>query len=194
MDRYNERVRNQGIPEDEMHAICIPEELVTRNGACQVPIELDEPLNGVKFDVVIVSSSSIPRPHTLTTSQCCMSYHHFGSISYVTRMLASFLKPGGYLFVADVESVPQTSNHSESGTELEILEPIFSDGVCDAGIVVHKYGFSEKSIRSVFEEAGLLGSFRYEIVTQAFKKGKAVKIFLASGVKPLSAQSILSEG
>ncbi|KAE9408864.1 hypothetical protein BT96DRAFT_913578 [Gymnopus androsaceus JB14] len=124
-------IRNQGIPEEEMHAVCVPEELVTDVG--EAPTELEKLLGGLKFDVVI----------------CCMAYHHIRSIPSITCTLSSCLKPGGYLFVADVESVSRPSS-SAGDLELGPLEPIFSDGVCDAGIVVHQYGFSEQSIKTVF--------------------------------------------
>ena len=36
--------------------------------------------------------------------QCCASYHHSPSIPETTRALASFLKPGGSLLVADIKA------------------------------------------------------------------------------------------
>lgn len=43
-------------------------------------------LDGMKFDVVV----------------CASSYHHFLSIEDVTKALASYLKPGGSVLVADL--------------------------------------------------------------------------------------------
>jgi cyclopropane fatty-acyl-phospholipid synthase-like methyltransferase len=45
VDYYNQRVYNQGIPEDQMRALC-----VHLTGA-------DTDLDGQKFDVIVVSSS-----------------------------------------------------------------------------------------------------------------------------------------
>ncbi|KAF9061436.1 S-adenosyl-L-methionine-dependent methyltransferase [Rhodocollybia butyracea] len=167
--KYNERVGNQGIPEDEMHAICLPEELLKDELHPEIyekgkQSEFQTALGGRKFDVAI----------------CCMSYHHFPSISSITHLLASILNPGGFLFVADVESIPRPSTIDDPE-----YEPLFSNGVCEAGIVMHKYGFSKQDMRNVFAEAGLGDGFKYEIATQAIKHGKPVNIFLATGIKPL---------
>ncbi|KAH7874442.1 S-adenosyl-L-methionine-dependent methyltransferase [Lentinula edodes] len=161
VDRYNKRVENQGIPREEMRAICIPEQLQTHAN----DLRLAKLLGDIEFDVAI----------------CCMSYHHFPSISSITRTLSSLLKPGGHLYIADVESIPiQSTPHGPSNNS----------------VVMHKYGFSKLEMKDVFVQAGLadidaasetghIGSrFTYSIATRAFKKGKAVNIFLARGVKP----------
>ncbi|KAJ3772460.1 S-adenosyl-L-methionine-dependent methyltransferase [Lentinula raphanica] len=169
VDRYNTRVANQGIEPEEMRAICVPENLLDKPEESRS--RLRNLLGGIEFDVAI----------------CCMSYHHFPSISSATRTLSSLLKPGGYLYVADVESIPAQPSAPESDT-------IFPQGACEAGIVVHKYGFSKLEMLHVFVEAGLAeldektgqaNRFGYDIVTRAFKNGKAVNIFLASGIKLL---------
>ncbi|CAA7260916.1 unnamed protein product [Cyclocybe aegerita] len=74
VDLYNQRVSNQGIPPEEMRAVCV--ELKGEDG------ELD----GLKFDVII----------------CSMSYHHFESVEDITRTLSFFLKPGAALLVLDI--------------------------------------------------------------------------------------------
>ncbi|KAJ3855341.1 S-adenosyl-L-methionine-dependent methyltransferase [Lentinula lateritia] len=185
VDRYNKRVENQGIHHEEMRAICIPEQLLTHADVSdENDLRLAKLLGDVEFDVAI----------------CCMSYHHFPSIFSITRTLSSLLKPGGHLYIADVESIPMDStphgpgnNNKQSASD---LEAIFPDGICDAGVVTHKYGFSELEMKDVFVQAGLadidaasetgqIGDrFTYSIATRAFKKGKAVNIFLARGVKP----------
>ncbi|KIK69766.1 hypothetical protein GYMLUDRAFT_212600 [Collybiopsis luxurians FD-317 M1] len=185
VDRYNERASNQGIPEEEMRAICIPEELFSNLNEVEATKNVEqirELLDGAVFDVVV----------------CCMSYHHFRSISYVTRILSSFLKPGGRLFVADVESVPRSTASPDVSHHMDTFEPIFEDGACDAGIIVHKYGFSAQEMKNVFAEAGLVHtdsetgktSFEYSIVTRALKQGKKVNIFLASGAKDKNSDNI----
>ncbi|KAJ3756676.1 S-adenosyl-L-methionine-dependent methyltransferase [Lentinula raphanica] len=181
VDRYNTRVTNQGIEPEEMRAICVPENLLDNPEESRS--RLKNLLGGIEFDVAI----------------CCMSYHHFASITSATRTLSSLLKPGGYLYVADVESIPAQPSAPESDTNAAPhsafnREPIFPQGACEAGIVVHKYGFSKLEMLHVFVEAGLAeldektgqaNRFGYDIVTRAFKNGKAVNIFLASGIKLL---------
>ncbi|EIN07939.1 S-adenosyl-L-methionine-dependent methyltransferase [Punctularia strigosozonata HHB-11173 SS5] len=90
VDEFNRRVSNQGIPPEEMKAVCT--DLQAAEGA----------LDGQKFDVVV----------------CLAAYHHFASPSEVSRTLVYFLKPGGALFVMDVMKnpsgevvIPATHNH-----------------------------------------------------------------------------------
>ncbi|KAF8682959.1 S-adenosyl-L-methionine-dependent methyltransferase [Rhizoctonia solani] len=79
VEYYNERVANQGIPPEEMRAICT--ELVERNTSDT------DPFDGVEFDVIV----------------CTQAYHHFEDIDDVTKTLASYLKPGtGVLVVVDM--------------------------------------------------------------------------------------------
>ncbi|KAG1865331.1 S-adenosyl-L-methionine-dependent methyltransferase [Suillus subluteus] len=74
VDQYNQSVLNQGIPPEEMRAVC-----------CDLTAAPNQ-LDGMKFDVVV----------------CASSYHHFPSIEDVTKALVSYLKPGGSLLVADL--------------------------------------------------------------------------------------------
>ncbi|GLB35538.1 putative methyltransferase [Lyophyllum shimeji] len=74
VDQFNLRVSNQGIPLEEMQAVCA--ELKGEQGE----------LGDEKFDVIV----------------CASAYHHFTSIDDVTRILAYFLKPGGTLLVVDL--------------------------------------------------------------------------------------------
>jgi len=76
--QYNLRVENQGIPPEEMQAVC-----AELKGTA-------EELDGLKFDVVV----------------CANAYHHFDSIESVTHTLAFFLKPGGSLLVSDILKSP----------------------------------------------------------------------------------------
>ncbi|KAF8955573.1 S-adenosyl-L-methionine-dependent methyltransferase [Flammula alnicola] len=82
VDIFNEAVSNQGIPPEEMRAVCV--ELKGEEG------ELD----GLKFDVIV----------------CSASYHHFDSINDITRMLAFFSKPGGVLLVVDIMPKDESSS------------------------------------------------------------------------------------
>ncbi|CAE6429569.1 unnamed protein product [Rhizoctonia solani] len=93
VDYYNERVANQGIPPDEMKAICA--ELVER-GTGNVDL-----FNGIEFDVIV----------------CTQAYHHFEDINGVTKTLASYLKPGtGVLVVVDmIRSSESEKLHKDHG-------------------------------------------------------------------------------
>jgi len=73
VEHYNKRVSNQGIPPEEMHAVCTD---LSGKG------ELD----GLEFDVIV----------------CAQAYHHFPSIEDVTKNLFSYLKQGGALLVVDL--------------------------------------------------------------------------------------------
>ncbi|KAK0210155.1 S-adenosyl-L-methionine-dependent methyltransferase [Desarmillaria ectypa] len=76
VDQYNTRVHNQGIPPEDMRALCI--ELKGEEG------ELD----GSKFDIVL----------------CSMAYHHLPFPQETTKRLAFFVKPGGTLLVTDYQA------------------------------------------------------------------------------------------
>ncbi|QRW26838.1 methyltransferase domain protein [Rhizoctonia solani] len=93
VEYYNERVANQGIPPEEMRAICT--ELVERNTSDT------DPFDGVEFDVIV----------------CTQAYHHFDDIDDVTKTLASYLKPGtGVLVVVDmIRSSESEKLHKDHG-------------------------------------------------------------------------------
>ncbi|KAK0455185.1 S-adenosyl-L-methionine-dependent methyltransferase [Desarmillaria tabescens] len=84
VDQYNTRVHNQGIPPEDMRALCI--ELKGEEG------ELD----GSKFDVVLASKGY--------GVQCSMAYHHMPFPQETTKRLAFFVKPGGILLVTDYQA------------------------------------------------------------------------------------------
>ncbi|KDR81973.1 hypothetical protein GALMADRAFT_240367 [Galerina marginata CBS 339.88] len=90
VDIFNKHVSNQGIPPEEMRAVCV--ELKGEEG------ELD----GLKFDVIT----------------CSASYHHFDDINKITKTLAFFLKPGGILFVVDVTPKEASGSSSSSSSSL----------------------------------------------------------------------------
>ncbi|KAI0070562.1 S-adenosyl-L-methionine-dependent methyltransferase [Panus rudis PR-1116 ss-1] len=139
VDIYNERVANQGIPPDEMRAVCV--ELKGE------PEELD----GAKFDVIT----------------CAAAYHHFASVEDMTRILVSFLKPGGSLIITDIIK-----------SEQDIVKEEYRH------IVAHARGFSEDDIRNLFENAGLT-DFKYAFFTKATFAGMEISFFIARGTKPV---------
>ncbi|CEL54548.1 putative methyltransferase C1347,09 OS=Schizosaccharomyces pombe (strain 972 / ATCC 24843) GN=SPBC1347.09 PE=3 SV=1 [Rhizoctonia solani AG-1 IB] len=93
VDYYNERVANQGIPPEEMRAICT--ELVERGTSDA------DPFDGIEFDVIV----------------CTQAYHHFEDINGVTRSLVSYLKPQtGVLVVIDMIRSPESEKlHKDHG-------------------------------------------------------------------------------
>ncbi|QRV86796.1 methyltransferase domain protein [Ceratobasidium sp. AG-Ba] len=144
VDYYNERVANQGIPADEMRAICA--ELKERGTTDP------DPLDGIEFDVVV----------------CTNAYHHFDDINTVTKILASYLKPGsGTLLVIDlIRSPVSESLHKDHGH-----------------VVAHKGGFAEEDIRNAFIQAGGLENFSFEVAFEMSNNSKSVDLFIAKGVR-----------
>ncbi|PSR73300.1 hypothetical protein PHLCEN_2v10828 [Hermanssonia centrifuga] len=112
----------------------------------------DTELDGQKFDVIV----------------CAAAYHHFSDVKEMTRILVSFLKPGGSLLVADI-----VKDENRGGPEL--LEHFHH-------VVAHKSGFSEPEMRDTFETGGL-GAFEFGTVTRAKLHGDDVDFFLAKGTK-----------
>ncbi|KAG9088205.1 hypothetical protein FS749_002344 [Ceratobasidium sp. UAMH 11750] len=144
VDYYNERVANQGIPNDEMRAICV--ELKERG------TEEPDALDGIEFDVIV----------------CTNAYHHFGDVGVITKILASYLKPGtGTLLVIDlIRSPTSESLHKDHGH-----------------VVAHKGGFVEETIRDAFVGAAGLQDFSFEIAFDMGQGGKSVDLFIAKGVR-----------
>ncbi|KAL1749124.1 hexaprenyldihydroxybenzoate methyltransferase [Schizophyllum fasciatum] len=136
--RYNERVGQQGLQPEDMRAICIEPEAELKD------------LEG-KFDVVV----------------CAASYHHFPSIEDATRRLASALKPGGTLMVADLVKAK----------EAEDLYPEHSD----LSLVCHRGGIAEADIRDTFQKAELKDTHYTSHDIAAKRKGKPVTFFLMTG-------------
>ncbi|KAG1736891.1 S-adenosyl-L-methionine-dependent methyltransferase [Suillus paluster] len=145
VDRYNQSVANQGIPHEEMRAVC-----------CDLTATSNQ-LDGMKFDVVV----------------CASSYHHFPSIEEVTKALASYLKPGGSLLVADLMKP----------SSVESTQELFPTGA--HSIVAHRGGFEEADIKAVFEGAGLI-NFAFVTAGKAKKQGHPIQFFLASGTKEVA--------
>ncbi|KAF9559595.1 S-adenosyl-L-methionine-dependent methyltransferase [Agrocybe pediades] len=166
VDVFNERVLNQGIPPEEMRAVCV--ELKGVEG------ELD----GQKFDVIT----------------CSVSYHHFEDINSITKMLSFFLKPGGTLFVVDISPPAKEGHHEEShhhhhhhydhhhdghshGSSSDALFPEHVQHV-----VPHKHGLSREMIQAAFDGAALT-SFTFEIISTVMLHGKEGQLFVATGTK-----------
>ncbi|KAG0706468.1 S-adenosyl-L-methionine-dependent methyltransferase [Suillus ampliporus] len=148
VDQYNQSVANQGIPLEEMKAVC-----------CDLTAAPNQ-LDGMKFDVVV----------------CASSYHHFPSIKEVTKALASYLKPGGSLLVADLRK-PSSAESAQERFPTEAHN-----------IVAHKGGFEEADIKAAFEGAGLV-NFAFVTAGKAKQHGHPVQFFLASGTKEVTEEA-----
>jgi len=148
VDQFNLRASNQGLAPDEMKAVCVD---LRRE---------DHELHGRKFDVIV----------------CSMAYHHFSSVEDVTRLLASFLRPGGSLLVADVD---------RSTLQTDIF-PHQHDGHGHEHIVAHQRGFGEEDIKGVFGSAGL--EFKeFGVVASGKMHGRDVDFFVARGIRSATA-------
>jgi hypothetical protein len=133
-------------------------------------------LDGTKFDVVTVSLS---RPfifytysHTL---QSTMAFHHLPSIPTTTRILSSFLKPGGALIVCDFRRPSDYDPHNppEGAEDLSKFKEMLP----------HVHGVTEEDMRAAFEGAGLV-DIKIEHVSDAKAHGHASVIYVTRGFKP----------
>ena len=134
VDRYNKGAKALGISHGAMHAI-----------ACELEDDPAE-LRGQQFDVITVSIQlSVMCVDKNPFVQCTVAYHHFASIEEKTKLLASYLKPGGSLIVVDLHR-PDASG----------------DGVPEYfNATVVQIGVTEKEMRDVFERAGLI-DFKFQ--------------------------------
>lgn len=168
VDLFNEHVSNQGIPPEEMRAVCV--ELKGEEGE----------LEGLKFDVITVCVFAFETALLLQIlivilpPQCASSYHHFESIDNITKTLAFFLKPGGVLFVVDV-----TPKESEGSSEPD--NNLFPEKFHH--VVAHQHGLSESAMKTAFDGAGLI-SFSFEPISTVHVHEREAVLFIAKGVKP----------
>ena len=100
-----------------------------------------------------------------------MAYHHFSSIEQTTRVLFSFLKPGGTLLVAD-------------GVKSDEMDPFGQGDSLPRHIVAHRGGFAESEIREAFEKAGF-ADISWRPSVRISIKEKEMKIFVAKGIRPV---------
>ncbi|KAI6044389.1 S-adenosyl-L-methionine-dependent methyltransferase [Pisolithus marmoratus] len=136
VDVYNNSAKEQSLFPDGRKAVRVDR------------LAENEPqLEGMLFDVVV----------------CASSYHHFPSIVDVTKVLVSYLKPGGSLLVTDMikGEYPMLQAHHP---------------------VPHKGGFEAEDMRTAFETAGL-HKFSFAEVASVEFAGYPVTMFLASGEK-----------
>ncbi|OCH94873.1 S-adenosyl-L-methionine-dependent methyltransferase [Obba rivulosa] len=145
VESYNKRTSELGFAPEKMKAVC-----------AELKGEEHE-LGGAKFDLIV----------------CSLSYHHFASIDAITRTLASFLKPGGSLLVADRLPTEETEEKAAEDYPENVRHT-----------VAHFNGFDEPEMRRVFEGVGLQ-QFQFMDGLTGTILGKDFKLFIARGVKPL---------
>ncbi|KAK1236419.1 hypothetical protein PQX77_000359 [Marasmius sp. AFHP31] len=129
VDEFNKNVKKWGLGEDgNISAIHAD---LTEGG-----------LDGRKFDIIFVRSlCRLPyrvfMPNQHQSIQSSMVYHHLPSPEETTKLLASYLKPGGRLLVTD-----WIKGERETYTE-------------QIGSIMKVDGFSEEEMKFVFESGGL---------------------------------------
>ena len=100
-----------------------------------------------------------------------MAFHHFATPENTSKILASFVKPGGSLFVIDILS-DGTGRDLVHGDELDDVVP-------------HKGGFDEARMKAMFTGAGLADFEMGVLVPDLVVRENTFSTFLARGVKPL---------
>ncbi|KZT67006.1 S-adenosyl-L-methionine-dependent methyltransferase [Daedalea quercina L-15889] len=142
VDEYNLQASKHGLS-DKLKATC-------------VELKADSQLDAStqRFDIVL----------------CTMAFHHFASPEDVTKILASFLKPGGSLLVADL---------LEDSSKTQVIEGE------QYKHVPHKSGFDEGRMQDIFTRAGLADFEMGELISGLPILEHKVTLFLARGVKPL---------
>ncbi|KAI0344984.1 S-adenosyl-L-methionine-dependent methyltransferase [Trametopsis cervina] len=144
VDVYNRRVAEHGIPPEKMKAV-----RATLKGE-------EGELDGAKFDVIV----------------CAAAYHHFPDVNEITRILYTFLKPGGALLITDGIRDPSPDALL---ADAEVQEKY-------GHVIAHKGGFSDAEVREIFENAGLVG-FDYRPAGEATWQGRTLRFFLARGLR-----------
>ncbi|BFZ64486.1 hypothetical protein YB2330_005632 [Saitoella coloradoensis] len=105
-------------------------------------------MRGVCADLLSLGKGEKPEPGVEKGSfdvvVCSMSYHHFHSISHATQVLTSYLKPSGYLIVADIARTPDTVRVFQRNEDIR-------------EVVSHVGGLEVEEVRRIMREAGLGG-------------------------------------
>ena len=115
----------------------------------------------------------------------------------MSQHLASFLKAGGVLLVADNidtrSSEHSSTNEGDTHNESSGPYPTPSDALGDSethphsktpsNVVPHKYGFSHSQMEAAFTFAGF-SDFSFTQRVRAKKGKRQADIFVARGVKP----------
>jgi len=154
VNEYNIGAENQGIAEDEMHAVV-----------------------GNLIDITPSAALSGPQFEGFDIAAVGMGWHHFDNPTLAAKRLAERLKIGGVLLIIDFLpfAAPGHSHghsHSHSHSHKSESQDHHHDHINAKGkesdekphpashTITH-LGFSEDDTRKMFEEAGVGGSFEY---------------------------------
>jgi SAM-dependent methyltransferase len=107
-----------------------------------------------------------------------MAYHHFAEPAKVTQALSRFLRPGGVLLIADWQ--PETDESAEGKDVRKVPGP--PEGVPE-GVVAHHHGYTESTMKSLYEAGGLTLENYLTDVGEFDMKGKICHVFVSKGVK-----------
>ncbi|KAK7444024.1 hypothetical protein VKT23_015419 [Stygiomarasmius scandens] len=127
-----------------------------------------EKLGGEKFGVIT----------------CSMAFHHLSDLPKMTRILVSFLNPGGALMIADGQHGDSILGHAhghghdhghghhqqehghghhqhehghgQHDHDHDPAEPIKPDSEAFEQVVAHQHGFTDGAVKELFEGAGLV--------------------------------------
>ncbi|KAG7095860.1 hypothetical protein E1B28_006552 [Marasmius oreades] len=143
---FVKRFEKQELPPTKVRGIC--QELKGEQGE----------LNGETFDVVV----------------CSMAYHHFDpkNLQSITDMLASFLKPAGFLAVIDGQ--PNADGSATIGG---------NHGNVNPAALGKTTGFSQADMEGLFNGAGLTFRSYKHVTSFEFPGGGTLNAFLATAQK-----------
>lgn len=126
-----------------------------------------ESLNGEKFDIIM----------------CLQAYHHMEDCFQITKLLKSFLNPGGTLLVVDL--LKGTQHMPTVIVELfPIMQELMKNAPHSHHMLPHADGFSAEELHDIFTSAGLVDFEFIEAVTRS-RENKVYTLFLAKGVNPI---------
>lgn len=164
-----------------------------------------EKMIGLWVDVLSIPSDEIPNElQNVDVVVCSMSFHHIEDISLVSKVLASFLKRGGHLLVADllqsfppsvltliVDEVSNKFHSAHHGTHMEghshgqnhghseHLDGHTKQSVIDT--VPHIGGLSKEGLEDALNSTGLLEDVVAEEAFTHEKEGTSFKFVLVRG-------------
>lgn len=156
-----------------LSGVDINEAAVAKYNALAAELGVADHMHAITADIVDGDSNPLAGK-TFDAVVCSAAFHHFKDPAKVTKLLASFLRPGGALLVVDV------SRDSPEGG-LAPKDYKFGD---TPGTAVHHEGFSGGEIKTMFEAAGLTNVEFANAGTLEVIPGTWTTMFLAKGIKP----------
>ncbi|KAK7916983.1 methyltransferase domain-containing protein [Apiospora marii] len=175
VDVYNATAQNQGLAEDEMHAVV---------GDVTVP---DDPSP---------AALAAPRFFGFDLAALGLGFHHFADPPLAARRLVERLRPGGVLLILDFvthEPIVKLGDEENKGHGHGRGHGHGHDGdkaFHNAAHTVTHHGFSESQMKGIFEAAGAGRGFAFQEMGSGVvfthgsgKDGSKRRVFLARGEK-----------